>query len=228
MSHAYLSEDISPGAVKVTWLGHSHFLFEDGAVRLLTDPYGEGIGYALPQVSADIVFISHGHHDHNNIAMVGGNPEVFEDAFAPRSVKGIRIHGVETCHDESGGSERGFNWVFAFQMQGINFVHMGDLGHMPTPLQAEALGQPDVLFLPVGGIYTVDPAGAAAVVSAMQPRIVIPMHYKTADCLLPLAEVEEFTAHFTSVEKAGKQPIWLRQETLPDELLVLVMDYISA
>ncbi len=227
MSEPYLSEDSSPGAVKVTWLGHSQFLFEDGQVALLTDPYGEGIGYQLPSVSANIVLVSHGHHDHNNFAGVGGNPEILEDARTPRTVKGIPIRGIETAHDDKDGAERGANWVFAWEMQGINFVHMGDIGHKPSPLQAAAIGQPDVLFLPVGGVYTVDGAGATGIVQALRPKIAIPMHYKTPDCLLPFAEVEDFTSHFSGVASTGKQPIWLRKETLPEGLLVLVMNYIA-
>ncbi len=225
MTDFYLSEDTSPGAVKVTWLGHSFFLFEDGEVKLLTDPYGEGIGYPLPEVSADVVLVSHGHHDHNNVAMVKGDPEVLEEAPAPRTVKGLSVRGIETAHDDKGGEERGANWVFAWEMGGIAFVHMGDIGHIPSAAQAEAIGRPDVLFQPVGGIYTLDAAGAAKCVRLLNPRIVIPMHYKTPDCLLPFAGVEEFTAYFTDVRKTGKQPIWLRKETLPEDLLVLVMDY---
>ncbi len=226
MSEAYLSEDSSPGAVKVTWLGHSQFLFEDGQVALLTDPYGEGVGYQLPSVAADIVLVSHGHHDHNNFARVGGDPEVLEDARVSRTVKGIPINGIETAHDDKDGAERGANWVFLWEMQGIKFVHMGDIGHKPSSLQAAAIGRPDVLFLPVGGVYTVDGAGAAQVAEALQPKLVIPMHYKTPDCLIPFDEVEDFTRHFSRIERAGKQPIWLRKETLPEDLLVLVMNYI--
>ncbi len=226
MSGIYLSEDTSPGAIKVTWLGHSLFLFEDGKVGLLTDPYGEGIGYPLPEVSADVVLVSHAHHDHNNIALVKGDPEVVEEAREPRTVKGIDIRGIETAHDAKGGRERGANWVFAWEMGGIAFVHMGDIGHLPSPEQAEALSRPDVLLLPVGGVYTVDAAGAAECVRVLNPRIVIPMHYKTPDCLLPFGGVEEFTARFADVRRAGKQPIWLRKETLPEELIVIVMDYV--
>ncbi len=224
MSEAYLSEDTAPGAVKVTWFGHSLFLFEEGEVALLTDPYGEGYGYAVPQIRADIVLVSHGHHDHSNVAAVAGDPVVLEDATAPRAVKGIDVRGVETAHDAAGGAERGANWVFAWEMGGINFVHMGDIGHRPTAEQTAAIGRPDVLLLPVGGIYTVDAAGAEDVVRLLQPRLVIPMHYKTEDCLLPLAEVDEFASRFRNVERAGKQPVWLRRETLPEELLVLVMN----
>ncbi len=227
MSDIYLSEDDSPGTVKVTWLGQSLFLFEGGQVSLLTDPYGEGYGYPLPDVSADIVLVTHGHHDHSNVSIVKGNPEVLDGAPAPRTVRGVDIRGIETAHDDKGGSERGTNWVFAWEMDGISFVHMGDIGHLPSPEQAAAIGRPDVLMLPVGGIYTVDAAGAAEVVRVLNPRVVIPMHYKTPDCLLPCEGVEGFTALFTNVMRTGKQPIWLRRETLPEELLVLVMDYVS-
>lgn len=213
-------------AVRISWLGHSMFLLEDAGHRLVTDPYGEGVGYRLPQVEADIVLISHDHFDHSNAALVKGDPVVVREPD-PHDSAGIRIEGFPTYHDDKDGAERGANIIYRWNMQGINFAHLGDLGHLPGEDVVSSLEGVDVLFIPVGGTFTIDDAQAAQVVRDLEPSIAIPMHFKTSACALPIKTADPFTAHFSEVETAGKEPVYVSRQDLPDQTLILVMDYLA-
>ncbi|MBC7230119.1 MAG: MBL fold metallo-hydrolase [Actinobacteria bacterium] len=214
-------------AVRVTWLGHAMFKLEDGAGnRLVTDPYGEGVGYSLPDVEADLVLVSHDHFDHGNVALVKGSPAVIREP-GEREVNGIRITGFPTYHDASGGRERGSNIVFRWEMQGLTFVHLGDLGHSLEPDLASRLRGADVLFVPVGGTFTIDDAQAASLVQELAPRVAVPMHYRNSGCSFPILTEEPFTARFSRVERAGKSPVFVAPGELPEPTLVLVMDFVS-
>lgn len=227
MSSRFAQEKDLSRAVRVSWLGHAMFLLEDGAGhRVVTDPYGEGVGYTLPQVEADIVLVSHDHFDHANVGAVKGDPQVVSDP-SPRNVDGVEIEGFATYHDESGGKERGPNIVFRWRMQGLTFVHLGDIGHMLSEEQQKELRGADVLFVPVGGTFTVDDAGAAELVTALAPRIAIPMHFRNEACSFPILNEEPFLARFQHVERVGKSPAYISADDLPEPTLVLVLDYLS-
>lgn len=227
MSSRYAQEKDLSRAVRVSWLGHAMFLLEDGAGhRLVTDPYGEGVGYSLPSVEAGIVLVSHDHFDHANAGMIKGNPQVVREP-SPRNIDGVEIEGFATYHDDSGGKERGSNLIFRFRMQNLTFVHLGDLGHMLAEDLQEKLRGADVLFVPVGGTFTVDDAGAAELVAALAPRIAIPMHFRNAACSFPILTEEPFLERFSRVERAGKSPVYISAEDLPEPTLVLVLDYLA-
>ena len=170
--------------MKLTWLGHSCFLLEQDGYRLVTDPYTGVEGYPPLSVSAHAVCCSHHHFDHDAVDAVTALPPV-KSPFTVRE--------VETCHDEKGGALRGSNTVRVFTAGGVSVAHLGDLGHQLTAAQLDAIGSVDAVLVPVGGVYTVDAAGAKAVCDALHPRCVIPMHYHHAPYGLPnVAGVEDF------------------------------------
>lgn len=213
-------------AVRISWLGHSMFLLEDGAGhRLVTDPYDDHVGYALPAVEADIVLISHDHADHSNLDLVKGDPVAVRTA-SPREIDGISIAGFPTWHDPRQGDERGPNIVYRIGMQGLTFVHLGDLGHpLDAGLEKELAGA-DVLFIPVGGFYTIDAGTAARVVEGLKPRIAIPMHFKNAACGFPIDTEQPFVSRFDRVERSGKSPVYVTAGDAGEGTLILVMDYL--
>ncbi len=214
-------------AVRVSWLGHAMFLLEDGlGTRLVTDPFDAHVGYALPDVTADIVLVSHDHADHSHVDLVKGDPVVVRDA-SPREVKGLKISGLPTFHDSSRGSERGANTAFRWEMQGLTFVHLGDLGHPVDAVSAPQLVGAHVLFVPAGGFFTLEPDDAAAVVRALAPRIAIPMHFRNAACSFPIETEERFVSHFSAVERSGKAPVYIPNDLPPGETVLLVMDYLA-
>ena len=170
--------------MKLTWLGHSCFLLEQDGYRIVTDPYTGVEGYPPLSVSAHAVCCSHHHFDHDAVDAVTALPPV-KSPFTVRE--------VETCHDEKGGALRGSNTVRVFTAGGVSVAHLGDLGHQLSAEQLDAIGSVDAVLVPVGGVYTVDAAGAKAVCDALHPRCVIPMHYHHAPYGLPnVAGVEDF------------------------------------
>lgn len=181
----------------IQWIGHSSFRIR-GSKTIITDPY-EGIGLDYPELKADIVTVSHGHHDHNAVQMVAGEPAVVADAGI-RRVGNVSVAGYNTYHDEDKGAKRGRNVVYVITMDGIKIAHLGDLGCMPDDSVLGAITGVDVLLIPVGGNYTIDGKTAAAIVAEVKPRTVIPMHYKTPNLQVNVSGNEEFLALMENVQ----------------------------
>lgn len=172
----------------ITWLGHACFVLESGGYRILLDPFKDVPG--LPNTAALVhaVYCSHGHFDHAYTDHV----TVLEGVKNP-----FKLREVASFHDDQGGAVRGNNTIRAFTAEGITVVHLGDLGHQLSAKQVEKIGKCDILLLPIGGTYTLDPMQAKAVVYALQPTVVIPMHYHKEEMGFEvLRTVEEFTDLF--------------------------------
>ncbi len=183
--------------MKIKFLGHAAFLItSDTGVRIITDPYKPGcfdggIKYEPITEEANIVSISHEHDDHNETA-IAGNPS-FIRGTGEKEVEGIKIKGVQVHHDESGGKERGVNTIYNMLIDGLNVVHLGDLGHALSDEDAKKIGSVDILLIPVGGYFTIGAKTAETVIGILKPKVVIPMHFKTDKCGFPIAPVEDFT-----------------------------------
>lgn len=148
--------------MKVQWLGHASFMItSDAGTKIITDPYTPGgpLAYGEIKESADIVTVSHEHFDHNNVASVGGNPEVVRGAGA-KEVKGIGFNGIATYHDDTGGSQRGNNTIFCFEVDGVRVCHLGDLGHQLGDKEIADIGRVDIVLVPVGGNFTINASGS--------------------------------------------------------------------
>ncbi|MGB6874254.1 MAG: MBL fold metallo-hydrolase [Dehalococcoidia bacterium] len=203
--------------MKVKWLGHSCFLVTStGGVRIITDPYivGEGINYSPIKETADIVLVSHGHDDHSNVSAVQGKPEVVKGG-GTKTAKGIQFRGIAAYHDASQGEQRGPNTVFCFDVDDVRLCHLGDLGHMLSPGQIAEIGAVDILFVPVGGFYTIDAPVASRVCDKLKPKVVIPMHFKTPRCAYPIAGVEDFLKGKKNVRRVGDSEVDFERERLP-------------
>ncbi len=157
---------------------------------MLTDPFDDEVGYSLPRVEVDIICISHEHTDHNNERMVEGHPTVIRGP-GKHFVSGMEILGIATYHDKDRGLLRGPNTVFRFSMDGLEICHLGDLGCTLGQAEAKAIGPIDILFVPIGGTYTLDATEAWTVIELLCPRIVIPMHYRTPALSFDLEGVEK-------------------------------------
>lgn len=181
----------------IEWSGHSCFtITNERGTKVVTDPFPDGIGYTVPELRADIVTVSHDHFDHNNLAAVKSNFTAVRER-GQFNIDGIKIKGTKTYHDTEGGALRGENTVYTYNIDGVNVCHLGDLGHELTQEQLKSIGKVDVLMIPVGGLYTIDAEAAAKVVNQLNPKVVIPMHYKT-EALIPdfgdVAPVDNFIA----------------------------------
>jgi L-ascorbate metabolism protein UlaG (beta-lactamase superfamily) len=212
--------------VDIKWFGHACFgiTMEDGTT-IAIDPFDKKeVGYENPDVEADVALISHDHYDHNKIENIKGTPEVLRWPGEHTSC-GISFRGVITYHDDVSGSERGANTVFTFTVDGIRICHLGDLGHILNEQKINEIGEVDVLLIPVGGASTIDCDQADEVIEQLNPRIVIPMHYKTPPLKLPLDPVQKFLRNKENVEYLHGTTISVSKDDLPDEMKIVVLDY---
>lgn len=205
----------------IQYLGHACFRLRGRDGIVLCDPYSREIGLDMGRPTAHIVTISHGHPDHNHTAQVRPMREKLFVIEGPGEyeVGGIMIAGIHTYHDQAKGAERGRNIVFVIHLDDLVFCHLGDLGHELSQAQVEAIGDVDVLFVPVGGGETISPAEAINVISQIAPRIVIPMHYANAQLSFeyPLAPLERFTHEMGQKEFTLEEKLSLSASSLPAE-----------
>ena len=166
--------------MKIIYIGHACFAIEakDGT-RVITDPYDASVGLAMLPLYADMITMSHEHHDHNCEDMIVGKPQIVRGPEMA-CVGGVTTRAVRSWHDDAPGEQRGANFIRIFGVDGMKIVHMGDQGCMPDEDVLEAIAGADVMMIPVGGFYTVDAQEAKAIVEAAKPRCVIPMHFITA------------------------------------------------
>ncbi|MDP4094129.1 MAG: MBL fold metallo-hydrolase [Bacillota bacterium] len=210
--------------MKIKWLGHSCFLITaaDGS-RILTDPPVKEVGYELPPEEADILTTSHKHYDHYNIKGVKGNFVHIENP-GEYEHKGIAVKGISTFHDTEGGAKRGSNTIFVFEVDGLKICHCGDLGHILTQQQISAIGNIDVLLIPVGSVFTVNYLDAAEIMEILSPKITIPMHYKTKALTFELDKVDKFLSVVDGREYTANE-IEINRDNLEDYPPVVVLNY---
>jgi L-ascorbate metabolism protein UlaG (beta-lactamase superfamily) len=209
--------------LKASWFGQSCFLCEGQGIRLVTDPPAAEVGYQLPQMAIDVATVSHGHFDHNNVKALRGAPAVINTPGV-HEVKGLRVEGLSTFHDNVSGAQRGPNVVFVWEMDGVRVCHLGDLGHLLDGETLQDLGRIDLLLIPVGGIYTVDAVTARQVVDQIQPRVVVPMHYQTPALSIKLGGVDDFVRLFPLAQVRRDHELQVEQPGMPGLPEVVVLD----
>jgi L-ascorbate metabolism protein UlaG (beta-lactamase superfamily) len=203
--------------MRVKWLGHACFLLTSrDSLRVITDPYavGGGINYSPINETADIITVSHGHDDHSDISAVKGKPEVVK-SDGIKTVKGIQFKGIATYHDEAQGEKRGLNTIFCFTIDDMKLCHLGDLGHVLSREQIGEIAAVDILFIPVGGFFTIDASTATQVCTQLGSKVVIPMHFKTPKCAYPIAGVTDFLQGKKHVRRIDNSEVDFEAEKLP-------------
>ena len=163
---------------KITYYGQSLFLIESSkGVKIGIDPYNKFVRAKLPDIEADMALVTHSHQDHSNISLFKGNPEVIKTTGI-NTIEGISIEGLPSYHDSRKGLIRGKNIIFRFEVDGIVFCHLGDLGDIPDADLISKLKDVNILFIPIGGFFTIDYKTAFEVIKKISPSIAIPMHYR--------------------------------------------------
>jgi len=210
--------------LEITWLGHSCFRIKGKDAIVITDPCHPSLGYTLGKLHADIVTLSHFHPGHSYSEAITSE---FKEIRGPGEyeLKGIFITGIATFHDSEQGDKLGRNTVYVLEMDGITLCHMGDLGHLPASQLMEAIGDVDVLFLPVGGVSTIAGSTAAEIVRHLSPKIVIPMHYKTSAEVRDLQPVDRFLTELGVKEMVSQRKLSINRSTLPISTQVTILDY---
>lgn len=210
--------------MEITWFGHACFRLSDRGVVIVTDPFSDDLGYVRPRIRADVVTISHDHPGHNNRIGFRGSPRFF-DGPGEYEVRDVFITGIATYHDGRRGASRGHNTVFLFDFDGLTVCHLGDLGHVPDQKQVEALSDVDLLLIPVGGVHTLDVSKAAEVISLIEPRIVVPMHYRTPAEKARLEGLDKFFKEMGLAPVPAQPVLSVTKSALPEETQVVVLDY---
>lgn len=209
----------------ITWLGQSCFKIQDktgpDGITLTTDPFDKSTGLKQLSFESDIATVSHQHEDHNNVKALRKDPFVI-DCAGEYDVKGVMIEGIESYHDDKEGKERGKNIIYRIEMDDITIVHLGDIGHTLNDRQLEKVVGADILMIPVGGVYTVDAKKAVEIVSQIEPRIVIPMHYKIAGLKINIEGVDKFIKEL-GLKPTEEDKLKISKKDLPQEDMELVV-----
>lgn len=212
--------------MKIRFLGHSTFaITSDTGVKIITDPYETGPGFTYGEIneSADVVTVSHDHRDHGNVAAVKGSPEVVRKAGSS-TAKGIEFKGIASYHDDAGGTMRGGNIIFCFELDGVKVCHLGDLGHLLDDKQLAEIGSVDVLLIPVGGFFTIDARVATKVCDQLKPKVIIPMHYRTEKSFPDISWVDEFIKGKDNVIRQDSSEIEFKAGSLPASTQIVVLE----
>jgi len=216
--------------MKIKWCGHATFLITSASgTTIVTDPYEPGgyngaLAYGSIPDEINIAVVSHDHPDHNYVKALKGKPQVVKGK-GTKAVSGIEFKGIPTYHDTTKGKERGQSTIFCFTVDGVRLCHLGDLGHTLSAKEIAEVGQVDVLMIPVGGFFTIDAKVATEVMHSLKPRLVIPMHVKTAKCSFPITTVEEFIAGKSNVKKLATSEIEVTKDTLPASTEIHVLKF---
>ena len=219
--------------LEVTWHGHSCFTLKDSVDRkIVIDPYDETVGYGKLELLADALLVTHNHFDHNYRRAVKANHREIDLASSTGTVTvagDMQVTGLPAVHDTEGGQINGDNTIYIFVMGGLRCVHLGDLGDSRlTDYQMKMIGKVDVLFIPVGGKVTLNAEEARAVVEALKPAVIFPMHYGGLR-FYPLDPLEKFTALFPpeQVKIVSENRVRVREEDLPIQPTVFVLKPVS-
>jgi len=214
--------------MQVIWKGQSFFQIliqrgKESVVKIAIDPYDEQICLQPPTLAADILLISNSHYNHNNIKAVSGNPFIIEGP-GEYEIKGIFIQGISSFHDNVQGKERGENTIYTLESEGIKICHLGDLGQKElTDEQLEKIGAIDILMIPVGGIYTISAKEAAKIISQVEPKIVIPMHYHIPKLKIKLEGLDKFLKMMGVKAPEVSKKLSVSQRNLPTEGMKIII-----
>lgn len=223
----------SKWGLEITWHGQSCFTLRDSLDRtLVLDPFDETVGFGRLSLKADALLITHNHFDHNFKPAVKARHrdlELVESTGTSTVAAGLLVTGIPSSHDDEDGSIHGPNTIYSFTLGGVRCLHVGDLGQARlTPYQKKIIGVVDVLFVPVGGVTTINAERAWALVKDLRPAAVFPMHYGNIR-FYPLDSLEKFTALFPekSVRKVHDSRIRIREADREDEPVVYVLPSID-
>lgn len=186
--------------MQIEWLGHSSFLIKSSiGKRILTDPFNANIGYTPFDSSVDIITVSHTHFDHCMITEKLESAKIL-NYLGTTIFPYCTIKGILSYHDKNQGKLRGGNIIFIYDLEGFRICHLGDLGHILSMETIKNLGTIDILFIPIGGHYTIGGIEAAKIAKSINPSYIIPMHYKTNKLSFTLDGPERFITAMNNVQ----------------------------
>ena len=218
--------------ISIRWLGHSCFRIREGSSTapyknttdlsgksIIIDPHdGHSLGLKPPEESGDIILITHDHFDHNCYRVVQKSDSVVIREAGEQMIGPLTIAGYPAHHDNIGGKKRGDIIIYTIKVGGMKLCHLGDVGHDLGDDLVEKLASPDVLFIPVGGYFTIDAATAWRIVDELQPKVVVPMHYKIGGLSLHLDPIDNFLGMKETEKIMVGNEISFEVEDLPEKM----------
>ena len=211
--------------MRIKWLGQSCFLITNKrCINILTDPFDDTLGYKMTKEKINIITISHEHYDHNNTMGIKGKPVVLKGSVNRDTHKMI-FKGISSYHDSVYGKHRGKNTIFVIKTDEMVLCHLGDLGHLLENVQLEEINQVDILFIPVGGYYTLNHIQADQVIEQLKPKIVLPMHYKTDAIKWSIDPLSFFLEKKQNIKIIGENSFEIDSISLPEKTTIYVLNY---
>jgi L-ascorbate metabolism protein UlaG (beta-lactamase superfamily) len=212
--------------MEISWLGHSCFQLRGKQVILVTDPFTPqpGTEQRLSKLNASIVTVSHNHPGHNFVEGVGGRPRVVRGP-GEYEISDVLITGVAAYHDDQQGKQLGRNTIYVIHMDDLVICHLGDLGHTLQEEQLEEVADADILLVPIGGQHTINATRAVEVISQVEPRIVIPMHYHATSGGVPEPgdALDKFCREMGIKTVNVQQKLSVTRSNLPTETQVIFL-----
>ncbi len=201
----------------ISWLGQSCFKLQSGDLVIVIDPFSKEIGLTPPRFRSDLVLVTHPHYDHSNAESLTGEPFLISGP-GEYEVKGVYVRGIQTYHDKTQGKERGLNTIYIIEAEDMRILHLGDFGEEKMRDETlDSAGDTDILMVPVGGKYTIDGEEAAAVVKQIEPRFVIPMHYKIPGLKAALEGPEQFLKEMGAAKQVPQEKFSVKKKDIGEE-----------
>lgn len=208
----------------ITWFGHSCFLMETSkGQKILTDPFPPALGYDLYSGPIDYTTISHYHFDHGYTKALPTDCKII-DSVGSFEFEDLKIIGLPSYHDCLKGSIRGTNIIFIFEIDGFRLCHLGDLGYILSADEIDLIGSIDVLFIPIGGNFTLGAREAFLLCKKINPKIIMPMHYKTSKISYPISGVDLFLNLIKKGEKLSSNTITINHPIIVQNK-VMILNY---
>jgi len=214
--------------MEITYLGHACFKLKNKTMTVIIDPYHAEVGLTLGKQKADLVLISHDHSDHNAAELISGTNEgskpMVINTAGEYEIGGVSVFGVESSH----GGDKGTNIIFNVLIDGISVCHLGDLGQEQlTEEQIKRIGEVDILLSPVGGHYSLSAKQALAIMNQLEPKYMIPMHYRTPlhneEMFGMLADLKQFTNE-AGIAPAPVTKLDVNKDKLPEESTIVIFE----
>jgi len=214
--------------MNIIWHGQSFFEIitkdiENKELKITIDPFDKNLGLKLPKIEAQILLVTHGHSDHSNKKAINGNPFLIESP-GEYEIKGVYVKGIQGFHDDSQGKKKGKVVFYVVETENMKICHLSDIGQKElTSEQIEEIGDVDILMIPVGGVYTIDAKQASNIISQIEPKIVIPMHYQVPKLNLKLNSLDQFLKEIGSQKVGLQKKFKVKASDIPKEIMQVVV-----
>lgn len=210
--------------MEINWLGYSGFRIKGSQSTVVTDPFPPSLGYTLGKQTAQVVTVSHQHAGHSYVEGIDGGPRVIKGP-GEYEVANTLVIGLASFHDKEEGLQRGKNTIYVIEVDEVSVCHLGDLGHILTSQQVEDIGNVDILLVPVGGVSTINATEAAQIVRQLEPKAVVPMHYKTPELGVELEPVERFLKEMGVKDDTLRPKLSFTKNNLPPTTQVFLLEH---